>query len=83
MRKAYFDWKAINNPLISYYGDWVCYQIKPGHGDPTLALYNTANGKTDYFERGTLGSIYVPRTLFNFQDHSAKDSLGFTSKNEG
>lgn len=38
---VYALWNKIQNPIITNNGDWICYEVVPGYGDPTLVIYNT------------------------------------------
>ena len=72
---VYEIWNTIENVQVSANGQWIAYTLKPGKGDPTLALYDASNQETSYFPRSDKASFSYDGSYLLFTIHPPEDTL--------
>lgn len=72
---VYATWNKIEHPMISDNGDWICYELVPGYGDPTLVIYNTLSKKEVRFDRASKAKFNKDGDFLAFTISPSMDSL--------
>ncbi len=79
---VYKEWKDIEGAQISAQGDWVAYTLKPGEGDPQLALYEVASGETVWYPRSDKATFSYDGKFLFFTIHPSDDTLKFYKRKD-
>jgi len=72
---VYDIWNDIESPLISANGAWAAYTLKPGAGDPLLALYQIKSGTKKQFARADQAKFTHDAQYLIFKIHPPEDTL--------
>ena len=73
--EAFSEWKRVENRRISSDGNWVCYQIKPVKGDPTLVVYNTVTTEEVHYPRGSKARFSEDAKFLAFHLQPSSDTI--------
>lgn len=71
----YNDWKTLQSPKISDFGNWISYEIKPHRGDGVLFFLNEKAKDTFSIERGNSAVISQDEKFTVFKIHPGFDTL--------
>lgn len=72
---TYDLWNTIGGAQISQNGQWVCYELLPGKGDPQVILYNTADQSSMSFSRASDPQFDYNNQVITFNISASIDSL--------